>query len=245
MERRGAGGAAGRSGGAAHVLVGVLTVLVALVSAYALQHRAVQDKRADLARTEAEATQTEGRVAQLASFSQFTALRATRQQTVTSLAASRYDWAHSLRELARVIPSNVWLTSLQGTVGPGVTIKSGSAGTTGGLRAALPVPAVELVGCTTDQDSVARMLTRMRLVDGVTRVSLQSSTKNDGAQASSGGGDCREGSAKFPQFSLVVFFDQAAGAVPTTTQGAAPQTTTVATGATGATGPSAIAQATP
>ena len=41
-----------------------------------------------------------------------------RDATVTSLAQSRFDWERVLRELARVIPEDVWLTGLTGTVNP-------------------------------------------------------------------------------------------------------------------------------
>ncbi len=252
-QRRGAGGLAGRSGGAAYVLLGLLAVLVLVVSVYALQKRSLGEKRSRLAAVTVQAAGAEAQAAALTSFTQFAALRATRGQTVTSLAASRFDWSHAMREVSRVIPRNVWLTALQGTVTPGVSLKS-TAGQTGSLRSALPTPAVEIVGCTTDQRSVARMLTRLRLVDGVTRVSLQSSVKADAASGGAGGGsgggsggDCRQGNSRFPQFALVVFFDQAAGAVPTAARGASAISNAQPTssGATGATGPAATPGATP
>lgn len=219
-EQRGAGGVAGRSGGAAYVLVGVLVVLVALVSLLTLQKGTLSDKQSALVVVEAQAVASERRAGDLAAFTRFAGLRDARVQTVTSLAGSRFDWSHALGEVARTIPANVWLTGLQGTVAPGVALKTSAATQTSTLRGALPVPAIEMVGCTTDQRSVAGLLTRMRLIDGVTRVSLQSSV--EGEQESDGGGgtgedDCRRGRARFPQFGLVVFFDRGAGAVPTTT----------------------------
>lgn len=224
------GGGRGRSGGAVYVVLGALALLVVLVGVLTLQRQSVDDKRSELAKAEATATQREASATALGSFTQFAALRATRVETVRSLAASRFDWSHSLREIARVIPSDVWLTSLQGTVVPGVTLKSGGAAGTSVLRATSAAPAIEMVGCTTGQDSVARMLGRMRLVDGVSGASLQSSVKaaetadsptSSGASAASSTDDCRRGRARFPQFSIVIFFDKAAGAVPTTAAGGA------------------------
>jgi Tfp pilus assembly protein PilN len=255
-ERRGAGGAGGRSGGAAYVLLGLLAVLVVVVSFYTLGKSSVSEKRSEIASLETRAAGTEAQATELASFTQFAGLRAKRTQTVTSLAASRFDWSHAMREVARVIPPNVWLTGLQGTVTPGVTLKTAAAAQTSGLRSALAMPAIELVGCTTDQPSVARMIGRMRLIDGVTRVALQSSVKAEaagdggakGATASTTtGGGCGQGDERFPQFALVVYFDQVAGAVPTAARGsrrvAASQL--IPSGATGATGPSATTGATP
>ncbi len=251
-ERRGAGGAAGRSGGAAFVLLAMLGVLVLVTTAYTLQRRSVTGKRAELVRTEALATQSEARAAALGPYSQFAGLRDKRVATVKDLAASRFDWSHSLHELARVIPSSAWLTSLRGTVAPGVALKAGGGGASS-LRSAIPSPAIEIVGCSVDQDSVARMVTRMRLIDGVSRVALQSSVKDDAATASGASGsgasgsdaDCRQGTARYPQFSLVVFFDQAAGAVPTAALTTTTSVAATATGATGATGPAAPTGATP
>lgn len=248
-ERRGAGGAAGRSGGAAYVLLGLLAVLVVVVSFYTLEKRSVGEKRSELATVERQAAAVEAQAAELASFVQFAGLRARRTQTVSSLAASRFDWSHALRELARVVPPNVSLTGLQGTVAPGVTLKASIAGQTSGLRSALAVPAVEIVGCTTDQTSVARMITRMRLIDGVTRVALQSSVKADasGGRGGSSGDDCRQGNARFPQFALVIFFDPAAGGVPTAAKGAGRIVAAqrIPNGATGPAGPAATTQGTP
>lgn len=226
------GGGRGRSGGAVYVLLGVLALLVLLVGVVTLQRGAVEDKRTELATAQATAAQREANAASLGSFTQFAALRATRVETVRSLASSRFDWSHSLREIARVIPADVWLTSLQGTVVPGVTLKSGGAAGTSVLRATSAAPAIEMVGCTTGQDSVARMLGRMRLIDGVSAASLQSSVKGaetatitaaSGASAPSGTDDCRRGRARFPQFALVIFFDKATGSVPTTAAGGAPR----------------------
>jgi Tfp pilus assembly protein PilN len=248
-ERRGGGAAGGRSGGAAYVLLGLLAVLVVVVSFYTLEKRSVGEKRSELASLEARAVGAEAQAAELASFVQFAGLRAKRVQTVTSLAASRFDWSHALRELARVVPRNVSLTGLQGTVAPGVAVKASAGGQTSGLRSALAVPAVEIVGCTTSQTSVARMITRMRLIDGVTRVALQSSVKAEASGGGGGGagGDCRQGNARFPQFALVIYFDPAAGGVPTAAKGAgrivAAQRTPTAT--TGPTGPAATTGGTP
>lgn len=247
-ERRGAGGAGGRSGGAAYVLLGLLAVLVVVVASYTLQKRSVSEKRTELATLETRAAGTEARAVELASFVQFAGLRAARTQTISSLAASRFDWSHAVREVSRVVPPNVWLTSLQGTVSPGVALKAAAAGPTGALRSALSVPAIEIVGCTTNQDSVARMLSRMRLVDGVIRVALQASTKGEDTGKSGGGGggggDCRQGNARYPQFALVVYFDQAVGAVPTAAPGA--RRIVAAQGTpSGATGPAAPTGVTP
>jgi Tfp pilus assembly protein PilN len=220
-DRRGPGGAS-KSGGAVYALLGGLAVLVLLAAVWAMSGKAVSDKRAELTRVEREATTAEAQSAMLSSYSTFASMRERRVQTVTSIANSRFDWSHAMHELGRVLPSSVWLTSMTGTVTSTTAV---DGGTQSGLRAALPGPAIDLIGCTTSQDQVARVVTRLRLIDGVIRVALASTTKSDttaGSSSGGNGGDCRSGSTTSPQFEVVVFFKAPPAAAAATT----PSTTT-------------------
>ncbi len=237
-ERRGAGGTAGRSGGGAHVLLGALALLLALVAVHTLSGREIETKQAELTAVERQLAGLQAAATRLQGYEQFAALRERRVQTVASIAGSRFDWSHSLRELSRVTSREAWLTNVTGTVAPGVTVDGGSGGS--GLRGALPLPALELAGCTVSQDAVARMMSRLRQVDGVERVSLGSSEKADAGAAGGGpGGDCRMGTTKYPQFKLVVFLS---APTPATTPGAA---TASATPAAAKTPTQAAGQSTP
>ncbi len=202
-----------------YVVLGILAALVVMATVYALASRQVSDRRAELARVSQEATDVRAEADRLAPFAQFASLRAKRIATVSSLAQSRFDWAHAIHEVGRVLPRDVWLTSLVGTVSPTVPLEgAGGGGGSGSLRSAVATPAIELVGCTTSQREVARVMTRLRLIDGVTRVSLSASEKADSSGGASGGsggassGDCRQGNSRFPQFSVVAFFEAATGA---------------------------------
>jgi Tfp pilus assembly protein PilN len=226
-QQRGAGGAAGKSGGGAYILLGALALIVVLAASYVVAGKSVDDKKTKLADLSQQATAAEAKSASLTSYTKFASIRAKRVETVSQLAASRFDWAHALREVSRVLPENAWLTTLTATTSPSVSV--GGAG--GTLRAALDVPAIQLQGCTTSQASVAKLIARLRLVDGVQRVSLEDSTKGQeptttaGAAATDAGatgvGDCRGGHAKFPIFNVDVFFESNGAAVP-----AAPGATT-------------------
>lgn len=212
---------------ASYLVIAALAVVAVLASAYAIAGHKVADRKAELARVTAQAQAAEARVAALAPYAQFAALSQKRVATVTQLAESRFDWAHVMHELGRVIPSDAWLTSMTGTVSPGISLE-GASSASGALRSALGVPAIEIVGCTTSQSNVARMMSRMRLIDGVTRVALNASEKAEaapgGESAGGGGGDCRGSSSKFPQFSIVAYFAErpSAGAATATS----PSTTT-------------------
>jgi Tfp pilus assembly protein PilN len=213
-QRRG-GGSSGRSGPAAYVVLGALAAAVVAAGAYALTANQVTSNRTKLAETQQEATSLEQQAAAFKPYKDFAELSRARVQTVSELAASRFDWERVMRQLARAMPGDVWLTSLVGTVAPGVSLEGGTtSSSTGGLRSAVNAPAVELVGCTESQAAVSRVMARLRTLNGVQRVSLAASEKaestgNTGATsaASSNSSDCRNGSSRFPQFQLVVFFD--------------------------------------
>lgn len=239
-ERRNAG-AGGHSGGAAYALLGVLGVLVLVAAAYALSARQVDHRKAQLAQIQSSAAAAEARAQKLAGFTDFTSLRQKREETVKSIAASRFDWAHALHEVARTIPGNAWLTSLVGTVSPGVSTGGASPNS---LRSDLPVPAIDITGCTTSQKSVARMLVHMRQIDGVQQVALESSIKNGSTGGGSGGGgNAAAGgcgaSDQYPSFQMTIFFKpsaQAPAVTPSTTTAAAvtPSTSSTSTSSTGA-----------
>jgi Tfp pilus assembly protein PilN len=220
-DRRGLRGGGSGSGIASYIVLGVLAAVVAMSAAYTLVNKSVGDRRAELVSLQSQLETAQAQVQRYASYTGFSALRQKRTETVRSLADSRFDWSHALHELARTIPSNAWLTSLKGTVAPGVTIEGGSADP---LRASLQNPALEVLGCTTSQADVAKVISSLRRVDGVERVSLSSSQKLDkvapggptsGSTGDAAGGDCRYGNAHYPQFSMTLFF-----ATPTASSGA-------------------------
>jgi Tfp pilus assembly protein PilN len=212
------GGSATGTGLGSYILLGVLALVVAMSATYTLANRSLADRRAELTSVQAQVRAAEAQADELAAYTTFSALRQKRVDTVRSLAASRFDWSQALHEVARTIPSNTWLTSLRGTIAPGVSVEGGNDDP---LRNAIPSPALELVGCTTSQANVAAVISSLRRVDGVERVTLSSAEKG-GASGTTGGdtsGDCRHGNARFPQFSMTLFFAAPAAAG---TQGTTP-----------------------
>ncbi|HVE69229.1 MAG TPA: PilN domain-containing protein [Solirubrobacteraceae bacterium] len=211
-QRRG-GGSPSRSGQAPYLLLGVLAAAVVAVGAYVFTSNQVTSNRAEVAESQQEAASLEQQATAFKPYKDFADMSRARVQTVAQLAGSRFDWERVMRQLSRAMPGDVWLTSLVGTVAPGVSLDgTGAAGSaTGGLRSAVNGPAVELVGCTESQAAVSRVMARLRTINGVQRVSLASSEKSDavsgGGSGGANSGDCRNGSSRFPQFQIVVFFD--------------------------------------
>jgi Tfp pilus assembly protein PilN len=220
-ERRRIGGGSGLS---SYIILAVLALAVVVGAAYTLTNRSVSDRRQELAEVQARAKASADQAQDLRAYTSFAALRQKRSETIRSLVASRFDWSHALHEVARTIPSNAWLTGLRATVTPSASV---DGGVTDPLRASVQAPAIEIVGCTTSQKNVAGVIASLRRVDGVDRVSLSSTEKLEASggtgaksDASSGGNDdCRNGNARFPRFSMTLFFT---ASTQTTTQGTTP-----------------------
>jgi Tfp pilus assembly protein PilN len=243
-ELRGGNSAPSRTGIAPYAVLGVLALLVVMATAYTLTTRSLGSKKAEVASVEQQAAAAEARTNSNQSYTEFSALSSQRTETVKSLAASRFDWAHALAEVARVLPHDAWLSTIRATVAPGVSVD----GTPDPLRQSLTLPAIELSGCTTSQANVAKVVADLRRADGVKRVSLSSASKaeNGGAtgavdSGSSGGdGDCSQGKNTRPKFSMTLFYDaptvpSATGTAATATAGATGATGTTTTGSTGTT----------
>ncbi|HTU85487.1 MAG TPA: hypothetical protein VMF57_07920 [Solirubrobacteraceae bacterium] len=191
-----------------YALLGFLVAAVALVTVYVLTNNTIGQRTAKLAGLKTQVAEEQAEASRLGEFTKFSQLAQTRIETVRSIAAARFDWHDALSDLSKVVPANTTLESVTGTVVPG----AGAGGTGGGsLRADLPGPAFELEGCTANQDDVARLMSQLRLINGVVRVSLSNSQESAGSTASSSGTTqtCANNAA---DFDLVVFFQPVANA---------------------------------
>ena len=209
-DRRGSASAA-RGGPLAYILVGALVVLLAGVTLLVTTNNQISASKAEASELSAEIASVEARVSQLAAYTQLREVHQERVETVTGLAESRFDWERVLREVSLILPHDVWLTNLSGSVTPEVSV-NGSAGV--GLRASVPGPALEIVGCASGQDAVAGFVTALKDIEGVTRVAMQYSNLPEGEGGSSSG-EGGEQSANcqtrnfIAQFQLVAAFDAA------------------------------------
>ncbi|MGH2974476.1 MAG: PilN domain-containing protein [Solirubrobacterales bacterium] len=198
-----------RGGPLAYIIVGALAAAVLGVAVLAVTDNQVSDSKAEITRLESEKATVEARAQALDAYTQFHALREQRDLTIASLADSRFDWQRVMRELAIVLPGNVWLTTLSGTASPSVSVDGGGSAA---LRSSTPGPALELNGCATSQDAVAGFVQALKQIDGVTRVGVESSKlgeESDGGSASGGGGTNCQTRSFIAQFQMVVAFDAA------------------------------------
>ena len=227
----------------AWVVIGVLAFAAAASALYVLTNNTIKDRKVHLAALTEQTNATEARAKSLQRFADFESLARQRVATVKDLASSRFDWEKTLGDLSRALPSDVHLDSLQGSTGSQLS----SAGGNSGLTSAIQAPSIALSGCAKSQSGVAQLMSRLRAVRGVTRVSL---SKSDAAgaggatvAATAPGTDgaaqqCPKGDP--PTFNVTVYFERAAvapgaspnlGAGQTTTQ-TAPSAAAAATGST-------------
>lgn len=246
-ERVSSGLDAGRAGGTVYAVFGLIAGLAVLAVLYGIAAHQVSSRKGEVASLNARAAQAQARASALSPYTSFAAMRQQREQAVEQLVDSRFDWAQAFHELGRVLPTNVELTSLSGTIGSGsgsasalssspTTSPAAKAGAAKGasssssVSSATPpgsVPTFVLGGCTASQADVAIMLDRLHLIEGVNEVSLQASAKTSagGGSGGSGVGGCPASDAVF---TVNVTFD----ALPSVSGSTTSSTATVA--ATGA-----------
>jgi Tfp pilus assembly protein PilN len=194
------------SGKTAYFALGGLAVLLLMVVGYVLTSNTVTERtnQADAAR--AEADHLEARAAQESSYTDFAQIAVQRTQAVAGVAATRFDWERFMRELSRVMPEGSWLQSADASV----LGDPNSAGSTDPAAAAAPTtpqPAANLIGCTPDQDDVARMMVRLGQLYRVEDVELNESSAGTESDTAS-----PEACGDLYTFNLTVKFSPAAPA---------------------------------
>jgi Tfp pilus assembly protein PilN len=207
-----------RTGALSYVIVAVLAVALLGVTGVVLTNNQISDRKAEKAGLEGQLAEAEAQAKRVSSFANFASLQQAREQTVATLAQSRFDWERVLRELAIVIPEDVWLTHLSATVSPEVQLdESGSSSSSSSSSSAAGLdsvqgPALQMEGCGDGHEAVARFLAALRDIDGVTRVSVLSSDRPDpssateGSSAGAAAGDCATRDF-ISKFGIVVAFD--------------------------------------
>ncbi len=203
-QRGGASVGAGRSQGAAYAILGLVAGLAIMIVLYGIARHQVTSRTSEAASISAQAQQAQSEAEQLAPYATFVTAQEQRTQQVAQIVDSRFDWAHVFHEFGRVIPSSASVTSLSGTIVPGTatsvasgpapatssSASSASSSSSSANTSATPpgsIPTFSIAGCAKTQADVALLLERLHLMDGVSDVTLQSSTKTSGASNGSGG----------------------------------------------------------
>jgi Tfp pilus assembly protein PilN len=200
-----------RTGPLPYLLVGVLVVLLAGVALLVSANSEISEKKSEIATLESEDQAAEVQAQRLAAYVQFEAVHKQRLETIASLADSRFDWERVMRELALVLPGNVWLSEINASAGAGAGAEGGS-----GLSGGVAGPSLSLSGCATGQEGVAGFVTAVEDIDGVTRVGVEESslpTQGEGTVSAGGEGEGGAGACQtrdfIAAFNMTIAFDAA------------------------------------
>ncbi|MGE5408984.1 MAG: PilN domain-containing protein, partial [Syntrophothermus sp.] len=216
-----------------YIVIGALVAVLAGVALLVITGNQISERKEQATRLRQEDAAAVVQAKQLAAYTQFQTLHEQRLATISNLADSRFDWERVMRELALILPHDVWLTELTASATAGT---EGGGGGEGNLRRSILGPALELEGCAVGQEAVAGFVAALKDIDGVTRVGVESSElsgqeegsgTSSGSSEASGGAECR--TREFiAKFNIVVAFDAAPVPVTAEGEGEAPASATEA-----------------
>lgn len=149
-------------------LIGGTIVLAALAAAYVVTSGQEADKREQLEQRQVALSLTPLPAApDTPGASTLAGEQASRQTAVAGALSRSVSWDRVLRRFSLVLPEDVWLRSLD--------LKSPSAAT--GTSGTATPQGLTLAGYTYSHNSVARLLSRLRLLPELENVQLQSSSR--------------------------------------------------------------------
>jgi Tfp pilus assembly protein PilN len=159
--------------------IGGAAVVLVLVAGFLLANRSVDRQRQALsdAKTMLAATPAHHLSAQTQAFrSNVLSQREERSLALAAALGRRVAWDRILSHMALVMPDDVWLTKVSGTVPVQATVPVGTVTTPTAPSALPPTPtAMEIDGYTYSQDSVARFLERLQVDPDLKNVQLKTS----------------------------------------------------------------------
>ena len=171
--------------GSAYAVLAVLGVLLVAVAVREAIVYKVESRRAETARVTGETRAAEARARSLGAFGNFAQLTSTRLESVRERADARLDWERLVRELARVMPKDVFLTDLEAAAAPAAA--TAGAPPAGAAASAVSGPSLKLSGCAPEQPDVATVLVRLRRLHGAEEVKLTESSRESGSSSGGGG----------------------------------------------------------
>ena len=196
--------------GSGYLLLGALGLLLLATLGYVLFANEATSRKDQTVQVTAEAEQAEAHASALKPFAQFAELKQTREASVRQLAQQRFDWERSMRELSRLLPAHVWLSSLEAST------TGAEAASSPGAASAAPAsgPSLKISGCARSQPDVAATLVRLRALYKAADVNLSDSSKGgsaSGASASSGSTPASTGAANCTDYTFNATIDFGAG----------------------------------
>jgi len=131
--------------------------------AYVHERSVVKSKQNNLAATKAQLAVVQAKVAKVQSVQR---LAAARVKIIDGVVTSRMNWDHTLLDLARVIPSGVYLSTL-----------SAANATTASVSSAVPAATFTVSGSAPSYVGTAQVLDRLALLPWLSNIQLQTSAR--------------------------------------------------------------------
>lgn len=173
--------------GSSYVVIAALAASVAAMLSYAIVIGGVRSDEHELAALKHETADAQARADALSPYGEFARMKEQREQSIRTVAFTRFNYERLTRELTQVLPTGVWVSHLD--VAPAAPANDVvAAGADAPTAPAPEVPAMTVSGCAPSQDVVADTLDRLRALSGAVDVTLGSSTKSTsgGSRAASG-----------------------------------------------------------
>jgi Tfp pilus assembly protein PilN len=169
----------------AYVALASLALLALAVFGYVITANKVSSRNAEIAAARQQIGAAEAQSVTLQGFGDFAGVKEARLSAVKDLATSRLDWERLFRELAHVLPENVWLTGFDAQAGSSA---AADAGGDLGSQATLK-------GCADSHARIADAMIRLRELHVAEDVELtQTTAGEDGDQEAAGGAPATAGS---------------------------------------------------
>jgi Tfp pilus assembly protein PilN len=145
-------------------LIGSLLAILIAVALYVSALNSVTSRQNELAQVTSSVAKWRAAGSAFAPYSSQAEQLAAQLVAVQELAATRYPWPRLLDQIGRAMPANTALSSLQ----------SGAGSTVPAAATASSPQSLQLSGCAKSQPVVADTMQRLRLVQGVSSVALNS-----------------------------------------------------------------------
>jgi Tfp pilus assembly protein PilN len=156
--------------------VGVVALLLVAVFFF-LQVMRLRDAESDLDAQRAENAQLEADIARLLRFQEILDQLAARRDLLGGILENEVSWSGVLRDISLVIPSQVWIQDMTGSV----TVPTGGTPpeATEGTQPTGLIGNITMNGVSLDTPGVALWLTRLEDVQGWANAWLSSATKSE------------------------------------------------------------------
>ena len=162
--------------GTAYAVVGALFASVVAMLVYGIVIGGVRSDETELASLKDETSQAQARADALSPYGEFANMKDQRERSIRTVADTRFNYERLTRELARILPSGVWVGHVEVAPAPPEedVVEAGADSVEGSPT---PPPAMTVSGCAPSQDVVADTLDRLRALTGATNVALGSSSR--------------------------------------------------------------------